>query len=78
MKQIFDFFQLVTFFTFPVKATFLLEINIGYQSRETWNPPAPAGGGMRHNSREVALLQGASGSCRRGLHFFLLFCFLQS
>jgi Tfp pilus assembly protein PilF len=38
------------------------------QSRETWNPPSPAGGGMRCNSREVALLQGASGSCRKGLH----------
>ena len=34
----------------------------------TWNPPASAGGGMRRNSREVALLQGASGSYRRGLH----------
>ena len=44
------------------------EFNEGFQSRETWNPPAPAGGGMRCNSREVALLQGASGSCRRGLH----------
>ncbi len=38
-----------------------------FQSRETWNPPARAGGGMRCNSREVALIQGASGSCRRGL-----------
>ncbi|MGA2783023.1 MAG: tetratricopeptide repeat protein [Smithella sp.] len=38
------------------------------QSRETWNSPAPAGGGMRRNSREVALLQGAFGSSRRGLH----------
>ena len=32
-----------------------------------WNPPAPAGGGMR-NSREVAFLKGATGSCRWGLH----------
>jgi Tfp pilus assembly protein PilF len=37
------------------------------QSRETWNSPAPAGGGMRRNSREVALLQGVYGSCRRWL-----------
>jgi hypothetical protein len=47
-----------------------------YQSREAWNPHAPAEGGMRRNSREVALLQGASGSCRRGLHYEeLLSCF---
>ncbi|MEK6742459.1 MAG: RluA family pseudouridine synthase [Nitrospirota bacterium] len=32
-----------------------------------WIPPAPAGGGMR-NSREVAFLKGATGSCRWGLH----------
>jgi hypothetical protein len=32
-----------------------------------WNPPAPAGAGMR-NSREVAFLKGATGSCRWGLH----------
>jgi len=36
-----------------------------------WNPPASAGGGMRCNTREVALLKGASGSCRRGLHFIV-------
>jgi hypothetical protein len=31
----------------------------------TCNPSAPAGG-SRHRTREVALLKGASGSCRRG------------
>ena len=45
-----------------------IDIEAPAQSRETWNLPAPAGGGKRCNSREVALLQGASGSCRRGLH----------
>ena len=30
-------------------------VRVEDQSRETWNPPAPAGGGMRRNSREVAL-----------------------
>jgi hypothetical protein len=33
----------------------------------TCNPPASAGG-SRRRTREVALLKGASGSCRRGLH----------
>ena len=33
----------------------------------TCNPPASAGG-ARRRTREVALLKGASGSCRRGLH----------
>ena len=36
-------------------AKLLTEFKEGFQSRETWNPPAPAGGVMRHNSREVAL-----------------------
>ena len=31
----------------------------------TCNPPVPAGG-LRHRTREVALLMGVSGSCRRG------------
>ena len=44
-------------------------IKLQNQSRETWNPPTSAGGGMRCNSREVALIQEASGSCRRGLHY---------
>ena len=39
----------------------------GSQSRENWYPPALTGGGMRYKSREVALLQGTSGSCQRGL-----------
>jgi hypothetical protein len=34
---------------------------------ETCIPPTPAGG-SRRRPREVALLKGASGSCRRGLH----------
>ena len=39
----------------------------------TCNPPAPAGG-LRRRPREVAFLMGASGSCRRGLHYrFMLF-----
>jgi len=47
-----------------------------------WHPPAPAGGGKRSlvrvskslavtssQFREVALLEGAIGSCRWGLHY---------
>ena len=52
------------------KLNWLEEANTG-SIPANWNPPAPAGGGMR-NSREVAFLKGATGSCRWGLHFYNL------
>jgi hypothetical protein len=51
------FFPVMLFFYFPNSCNISIHdkhnsiLTFCGQSRETWNPPAPAGGGMRRNSR---------------------------
>ena len=41
----------------------------------TWNPPAPARGGMRYNSREVALSSASRDNSTKEYYFTMLVIF---